>query len=264
MSAFYIKNFGFHETYSPVPTNVNYDKHMHNNYELYYFLHGDVDYIVGNMIYHLQRHDLLFIRPSIYHYPKMLSDTPYHRIVINFDAEHIRGELCGELDKLRTHYRIPPDSLIAKYYDNCAAIVDRYDESDIYPCLTQNLDLILTELKYSNEFTDAEKPATIHPIFDKILNYIDNNLGEPLGIEKLSEEFFVSPSWIKHSFRKFLNISAMEYINRKKILYAQQLIVGGTPAFEAAERCGFKNYSTFFLQYKKILGISPVKSKVRE
>ena len=261
MSMFEQNDFGFHETYSSSTTNVSYEKHMHNYYELYYFLEGNADYIVGNTVYHLQPHDLLFIRPSLYHYLKLLSDTPYHRIVINFTTKHLTEAMQNDIESLQTHYRVPTNRLISQYYNNSINIINRYNEVDTYDCLIQFLNQILTELKYSKDLTDQESPAIIHPLFGKILTFIDQNLNQELNVHILSEKFFISPSWIMHAFRDFLNISAMEYINRKKILFAQQLISSGVPPMTAAEQCNFKNYSTFYTQYKKILGIPPMKSK---
>ena len=253
-------DFDFCETYSPKAANATFEKHMHNCYELYCFLDGNADYIVGDTVYHLQPHDLLLIRPSVYHCLKPLSDAPYHRVVINFTAKHLSETVCGEIETLPTYSRLPPDCLINEYYDHAFDIVDRYRENDAYETIVQYLNQILTELKYTEKSTDRNT-SIIHPLLGKIITYIDRNLNRELNVQVLSDKFFISPSWIMHAFREFLNIGTMEYINNKKILYAQQLIESGVPPMTAAEQCSFNNYSTFYMQYKKILGISPMKSK---
>ena len=48
-------------------------RHMHNEYELYFFLQGNVDYTLGSSLYHLNAGDMLFIRPTVFHFPKILS-----------------------------------------------------------------------------------------------------------------------------------------------------------------------------------------------
>ena len=40
-----------------------YDSHIHNNYELLFFFDGDADFIINGSIYHLQKNDLLLIKP---------------------------------------------------------------------------------------------------------------------------------------------------------------------------------------------------------
>lgn len=263
MSYFQKGNFEFRAIYSATTANDVFERHMHNAYELYYFIKGDADYIVGNTIYHLRPHDLLLIRPSVYHYLKLLSDAAYRRIVINFTEEELTDEVASVLSGLKTHYEIKADSLVNQYCNNCASIVDRYAETDVYPSLLRNLCLIITELKYSGKLAeDSVLPGVIHPILGEIIAYIDDNIDIPIDISVLSKRFFVSPSWIMHAFRKFLNISTAEYINRKKILYAQQLIAAGVSPTKAAEACGYKNYSTFFTRYKNIIGNTPIKSKI--
>ena len=262
MSRFEQNDFGFYENYSVTKTsNIWHENHMHNYYELYYLLEGDVDHIVENTVYHLQPHDLLLIHPTQYHYPKPLSDAPYHRIIINFTTKHLFNLMRNDITSLQTHYRIPTNSLINQYYKNGINIINRYNEIDTYDCLVQYLNQILTELKYNEDFINQGLPTIIHPLLGEILTFIDQNLNQELNVHILSEKFLISPSWIMHAFRNILNISTMEYINRKKVLYAQQLILAGVPAMEAAEYCNFKNYPTFYTQYKKILGIPPMKSK---
>ena len=55
------------------PVQSTFRQHMHNEYEMLYFIAGDADYVVGSSVYHLRPNDLLFIRPATYHYLKLLS-----------------------------------------------------------------------------------------------------------------------------------------------------------------------------------------------
>ena len=54
-----------------------------------------------------------------------------------------------------------------------------------------------------------------------------------------------------------MKIGLMEYIKRKKILLAGELIASGTKPTAAAQKLGFAEYSTFFRLYKKYLGKTP-------
>ena len=119
-----------------------------------------------------------------------------------------------------------------------------------------NILLLLAHLQNSNESTKKED-TIIQSTFDNILSYIDKNPDKPLTLGTLSKIFFLSESRISHLFKSKLNISAMQYINRKKISYAHSLLIAGLPPVQVAEKCGFENYSTFYRLYKSSFGVTP-------
>lgn len=95
----------------------------------------------------------------------------------------------------------------------------------------------------------------------KILNYIDENITDPLNADLIAAEFFVSKSWLSHNFKKYLNTSLKKYINQKKLLYIERLVIAGIPIVKAAESCSYTNYTTFFRQYKQYTNKKPRETK---
>ena len=66
-------------------------------------------------------------------------------------------------------------------------------------------------------------------VLNDIIKYINENSDRKLDTQILSDKFFVSRSWIDHEFKKILKTSSKKYINQKKVLYAQSLILDGYP-----------------------------------
>ena len=54
-----------------------------------------------------------------------------------------------------------------------------------------------------------------------------------------------------------MDIGLKNYINNKKILYAQSLLLAGDRPADVCEACGFHDYSTFYRLYRKITGTTP-------
>ena len=81
--------------------------------------------------------------------------------------------------------------------------------------------------------------------------------GEPITAADLSARFFVSTSWIVHGFREHLGISLAQYVNRKRILYAEAQIRAGATPTAVAKACHYDSYVTFYRQFKKYLGYAP-------
>lgn len=243
-------------------TQPYFRKHMHNEYELYLFLEGDVDYIVGESIYHLQKNDFLLIPPTVYHYPRFLSQTPYHRFVVNFTCEHLVEQVRKDLNDYKILYRLPSNNVILKLYDHAFELIEHYNNrADICSALTQYVNLILTELKYLKDTASTEEPKSIHPLLHKTLKFIDNNTHRNFQLKDIANELNVSQSLLTHTFKKHMGISLIQYVQHKKMLLAQQAIQNGMLPTEIAKQLGFENYTTFYLQYKSIINNIPSKSK---
>ena len=65
---------------------VHADFHLHDQFEIYFFLSGDVNYFIEKKMYTLQYGDLLIMNGHEIHKPSFFTDAPYERIVLQFDA----------------------------------------------------------------------------------------------------------------------------------------------------------------------------------
>ena len=139
---------------------------------------------------------------------------------------------------------------------------ENFSQKDARLALIQEINLVLLYLKYASY--QGGQPQKRHDVLDNILKFIDENLTSPLNAQVIAEKFYVSSSWISHTFGDFFGIGVSQYINRKKILYAQQLIKSGVPPTKAAEICAYNNYSTFYRQYRQFLAFDPTDDKWEE
>lgn len=248
----------FSHTTTRDPDRQTYSSHMHNSYELFYFLQGDVDYVIEGATYRLHRHDLLLIRPRTYHNPILLSSTPYERFVINFTEEDVPTLLLPFLSTAKNVYNIREQAHLCSLFDawtDADADFSKEELSLLVRSITRSL---LLFLKHS-EKNDSIQPIRRNRTLETILKYVDEHPNEPHSASTLAARHFVSTSWIVHSFQKHLGISLRQYVTRKRTLYAQQLLREGLPATEVAQACGFDSYTTFYRQYKQVFGISPQK-----
>lgn len=247
--------YSFHHT-TDTPKKDGFHRHMHNGYEILYFLRGDAEYIIEGSVYRLTPRDLLFIRPRTFHYLKPLTDATYERFCIHFPENKIPPALRDFAESSQEIYRIPKGSLVERYFEMWADSEKQFSEEEmrifLYPLISSLL-LYLRHLPSES----AVKPIRENRTLEGILHYIDEHPERQLTAETLSAEFYMSTSWIVHTFRRSLGISLMQYIGKKRILYAESLIRSGTPPTEVAKLCNYESYSTFYRQYKKILGHAP-------
>lgn len=239
------------------PRPDGFHRHMHNGYEIFYFIRGDAEYIIEGAVYKLRPGDLLFISPRKFHCLSPLSDATYERFVIHFSIDEVPLSLRDFVTDAKEIYRISTGSLAERYFSMWTEAEKLFSNEELNEYLSSALTSTLLYLKYLPDESRI-KPIRRDSTLDSILQYIDGHPTEPLTADSLSSKFYMSSSWIVHTFKKNLGISLMQYVQKKKVLYAEALIYGGVSPTEAAKICNYDSYSTFYRQYKKILGMSPM------
>lgn len=233
-----------------------YHRHMHNTYEILYFLQGDAEYIIESSVYRLKPRDLLLIRPRSFHYLSPLSDATYERFVIQFPADKIPASCIEFAESAKEIYRVPNGSPVDRLFESWSEAETLLSENEMKEFLYSTVTHIMLYLRHLTEESEAE-PVRENPILENILRYIDTNPTERFTASALAAKFFVSTSWLTHTFRQNLGVSLGEYSEKKRILFAEACIREGKSPTDASKLCGYDNYSTFYRQYKKILGRTP-------
>lgn len=96
----------------------------------------------------------------------------------------------------------------------------------------------------------------------KVLRHIRLNIDNPVSIDELSNMCCLSKDHFIRLFKKELQITPVQYINRKKIEKAQlKIITGDLPVKDIAYSLSFDNISYFNRLFRKYTGISPTQYK---
>lgn len=79
-----------------------------------------------------------------------------------------------------------------------------------------------------------------------------------LSLNLIAEMLHINASYLSRTFKAETNTGISEYINRYRIHQAQDsLLIDHVSVKEAAERCGFDNYTYFFRVFKQVSGVTP-------
>ena len=122
------------------------------------------------------------------------------------------------------------------------------------------LNLLLDEIK-TKKSIEIDEDLT-DDLTKQAIEYISKKLTENFTIESIAKHLNVSPSTLMRSFKKNMNTPIHKYIIKKRLILAHNKISNGEPATVAAIDCGFNDYSGFYIQYKKMFGISPSKRTI--
>ena len=258
MKRYETPNFNYHHLTTDNPFSLSILDHIHPQYEFLYFLNGEADYVINSSVYNLKKRDFLLIHPGTFHHLIPKSNMQYERICIHFYPSAIPKAFKNSIKNFKSVYHIHKYSAIDNIFSTLlnSEYEKHYSEADITYLVAQYFGIILTHLKYLQEETEL-LPYETNDLINNVLTFIDDNIEAPLNVHILSKKFFRSPSTLAHYFSSSMHFSLQQYITSKKIIHAQTLIQQGTPPTAVATQLSFKDYSSFFKCYKRVLGHTP-------
>lgn len=253
----------------PRPNAV--EVHHHDFYEVYYLLKGQVEYWVDGRIIRMQAGDLLLINPLELHRPIIDPESPvYERIVLWINKDFLEGLTSGELHLNRcfdtsvpnhTHLLHPAAGERSAVTAQLSELVREYYSRETGSGLCAH-GIFLQFMVQLNRMALAEKAQPeetqkLSEMAEKVLSFIGEHLSEPLTLERIAEQFFISKYYLSHTFSREVGVSVYRYILLRRLMMARQLLAAGEPAGQVCRSCGFSDYTSFYRAFKSEYGISP-------
>lgn len=247
------------------PTQSDFLLHTHDGYELLYFVRGDADYAVEGNIYHLRKGDMMLMRKLESHYLILRSSSYYERLAVHFDLDLSPDGSCNDdyeqgvfsmlcqqpLGKYnRFSASLFPDNRWL-YYMNRICSYHCLNTQQIYlPPLLHELSEVYDEVIHNPEHT-VPNPSTA------IVAYINEHLFENLSLEKICAQFFLSRTQLNRIFKQTTGSTVWNYIVIKRLFCAREMMQNGETPTTVFEKCGFRDYVTFYKAYLRHFGHMP-------
>ncbi len=103
-----------------------------------------------------------------------------------------------------------------------------------------------------------ERGQGIDPRIGDVLDFICRRLDQPLRIEDLARQCYLSPSRFAHLFRQQMEMTPVQFIEQQRIERACEMLQHtGYPITTIAQQVGFENAFYFSRRFKLALGMSP-------
>jgi len=112
-------------------------------------------------------------------------------------------------------------------------------------------------------FDDNSQPQVVNTLqglkrFESVLEYIHDHLDSPVTISQLANIVNLNPTYFSNRFSKLLGTSPLQYVNKRRIEKAQELLLGTDETlYQIGLQVGFSDEYYFSRLFKKTVGISP-------
>lgn len=237
--------------------DIDYRMHCHNSYEIYYMITGNVEYLLEGRPVRPRPGTLIVIAPDCFHGLKVLDGQPYHRLRL-----HMVPELLGEKERelllapFRRGWSCFQEQFSLEWYfqavENC-----REYEGELQDIAIRASVLSLFTRIFAISKAAPGNRGQAQTLAQEVIDYIGGHLTEPLTLEGLARDFFVSKNHLTAAFKKATGTTVASYILYKRMAMARKAMGAGAPAAQAAAMAGFGDYSSFFRAYKKMFGCAP-------
>lgn len=243
--------------------------HAHDFLELYYFLDGSVTYYIEDQVYDLCPGDLLIIPVGKMHRPVIANEhAAYERMVLWITPQYLQsidspaGDLQKYLQKVGEHgYCVPfrgDETVFVTALLKKLLYMQKNDTDPKFCAGAVELYLWTIFRSYGVIDTTHRNETQVIP---QVIRYITEHFSEPLTLEDIAAEFFVSKSYLNRHFKAYTNSTVYAYIMALRLTHARRMLREGIPAVETGRECGFSDYSTFYKAFKTQTGLSPQQFK---
>ncbi len=252
-------------------TNKDYQLHCHNFYEIYYFLEGDVDYLVEGKHYKPVPHSMLLLAPNVFHGVRVNSEKTYRRIALHFFPELLSVERRSMLlsvfpavsreEEKEIYYE---EMAQEKFYPHLEALLDcsKLPVTLRDALVPVNLEALLSRIMaYDSRNEISVRKEESSETINQVIAYLNEQFTSQISLDLIAEKFCLSKHHLNKVFRKATGTTLWDYLTYKRVIYAKQLLMGGHSAEEASRISGFLDYTAFYRAYRKITGNSPIKDR---
>ncbi|WP_160496274.1 AraC family transcriptional regulator [Paenibacillus dendrobii] len=244
--------------------------HMHRHYELYYLFGGERNYFIKNRIYPVRAGDLVLVPSNEVHKTSDTGVPNHERIVLYFNTEYFDQMADEEAELLLTPFHndnrvlhlAEPDKLRIEQllYDMLREIQDQSPGYELAVRHAAALTLLFAAREVMNPkylpSEEAVSPAAAR--ITEIARFISEHYQEPLTLGSLSEQFYLSPSHLSRTFKKYTGLGLIEYIGITRTKEAQRLLRETDERITViSELSGFENFSHFEKVFKSFSRMSP-------
>lgn len=250
---------------------LNFDYHHHDFNKIIILISGNAKYFVEGKIYDLKPWDILFINHNEIHKPIVDPNEFYERIVIwvkpRFEGKNLQNEnsllKCFDIAKKSKYNLLRLNNSNIETLKNLVPQIVYTKENDDFGNDILNYAFFLQLMVLINRwFIESKKNryaegVTSYKIIDDIIEYVNSNINSDLSIETLASRFNITRFSISRHFKNKTGNSLHNYIVKRRLVVAKELIGEGYSMKTVAEKSGFKDYSTFVRAFKKEYKMPP-------
>lgn len=231
--------------------------HFHSHAELKFVLDGDIEATLGGESFILKPGMGIIVFPYQRHAYRNIDNRKVCLIQLPYDAGSAYSEIFARKRPLSPVFRDADGGMTKMLGELC--VYNKETPSGALKTVTMNgfasgiFGMVLSE----TELVDASASENGQTA-DRIIDYCAMHFTEPLSIESVAAELFISSRQISRILSGRFNVSFRGFINSLRVQQAIKLLSLTTMnVSEIAYECGFESLCTFNRVFRSLTGQTP-------
>lgn len=253
--------------------------HSHHTLEISVITAGEGTYIIGDRIYTIKQGDIFVISNTEVHGIILDKNQTLTNLIIHFEPRFVWSDpthfdsrflqLFFDRNKNFSHQLDTNNKSSQEIYNIFYSIRDEFNQKEpeydlmIKAKLLTILALLLRHYGHviGNTTNDHLKELRI---IHKVTDYIDHNYCDNITLKALADIAIMNPSYFSTFFKRYNGMNPTEYIARRRILHAMELLkTTDNTILYIALTSGFNSVANFNKVFKKLIRSTPSDYKKR-
>ncbi len=254
--------------------------HTHSYFQIYYINSGKMTHYLETGSAHLSHGDVFILPPDVPHYIKVEEGkVDFYSLSFIPEMFFAAGEknriVTDFLNNLKNAAKESIQPKITLSYEDMAFAEpimhrilaehesDRPGKSEMIRSCVQVL-LSLVASIYFEERAVFLLPEENKSYVLYCIEYIESHYDEEITLSRMVQMSAMSKSSFAALFRKVTGTTFKDYLNRYRIRKAEELLTAGEKNYAVAARVGYRDFSTFYRNFLKYTGLSPMEYRKRK
>ncbi|MCL2883994.1 MAG: AraC family transcriptional regulator [Oscillospiraceae bacterium] len=261
------------ETY-PLDSSWPFMPHTHPYLEISAVKSGSGTYVINGRRYAMAEGDVFLFDNREIHYITMEPNEKMTNVVVHFAPRFLWSPSGNEMDydfllpffrrnaqfENRLDRDNPALAAVRQHIWDMEALTAQPDEFTPMELKIAMCRMLLDIRRHFPIVADTVQNAvnTAPHRMDQVYKYIDDNLENDIRLDALAKVACMSASYFSAYFKRHHGIGPVEFISRRRVQKAIELIRTTSDNFtEIYSRCGFNNSTSFLKTFKRITGNTP-------
>lgn len=239
--------------------------HMHNSYELYFLLSGDVRYSIGHLLYDVNPGDVVIVPKDTTHRTLHRSEKGLDRILIYFNDrfissfyDHIGKDSFDAFLKLGcVRLQKPQQDKVQRLFFKMLEAQnypDSYSQAEIFTHLCEIILIIMRNgFPVQHNISDTTESRILSAV-----EYIKKNFAQEMTLDSVARDVCMEATYFSKCFKKITGFNFHEFLIQTRLKESEEYLLNSPlPIGKIAEECGFASSNHFGDVFKKYKGMSP-------
>ncbi len=260
ISAYKDEEINFHHVCYNEKKQLQIQPHSHDALEFIFVKKGDITYSIDEKSYRVKDNSLIVTWPHKIHSLFINDSCDYDRYAVIFDNSILPSDIYDSLPKDIDVLTFSSPERITALFEKMDYYYKYFEKEQYKRRLTHIIEEIFCNISI---LLEAHLEAAVNNSYKandmlaEAIRYMDEHITKGFTLDEMSKELHVSKSYLHKLFSQNLKVTPKKYLLSRRLALAQSDLKDKQKPTEVCLKYGYKDYSTFYREYRKYFGVSP-------